>query len=196
MTVRLAHSSTASARTTASAPPTAGSTIETDACVHTVVESPIGSLTLTAAKGALTGLLMTDEERIVPRVERGRRDDRALASVAEQLAAYFAGERVEFDLLVNPAGTPFQGAVWQQLCAIPYGETASYGQIARRLGRPAGARAVGLANNRNPVAIIIPCHRVVGADGALVGYGGGLGRKRWLLDHEAAGVHRRLQLFG
>ena len=103
-----------------------------------------------------------------------------------QLDAYFAGRLTEFDIPVKLDGTEFQRRVWSQLQAIPYGETISYGELARRVGSPKASRAVGLANGRNPVTIIVPCHRVIGSNGKLTGYGGGLDRKTWLLDHEAA----------
>ena len=118
-------------------------------------------------------------------VEDGwERDDAALTAVTKQLDEYFAGDRVEFDLVLAPRGTPFQLEVWDQLCRIPYGETISYGELAKRVDRPGAARAVGSANGQNPIAIIVPCHRVIGADGSLTGFGGGLPWKRWLLDRE------------
>ena len=104
---------------------------------------------------------------------------------AQPVQAYFAGERRDFELELAPAGTSFQQRVWSALCAIPYGTTASYGEVARAIGQPDAARAVGKANNRNPLAIVVPCHRVIGAGGSLTGYGGGLPRKRWLLALEA-----------
>jgi methylated-DNA-[protein]-cysteine S-methyltransferase len=114
--------------------------------------------------------------------------DDVLRQVEYQLTAYFAGELRDFDLPLAPVGTPFQERVWQALRDIPYGATTSYSALANRIGAPGAARAVGLANGRNPIAIIIPCHRVIGAGGTLVGYGGGLNRKRWLLDLEAGRV--------
>jgi len=114
-----------------------------------------------------------------------RRDDAALAEPARQLAEYFAGERTEFELELAPHGTDFQRRVWGLLLEIPYGETRTYGSLANELGNPRSVRAVGLANGRNPISIVVPCHRVIGADGTLVGYGGGLERKRTLLAHEA-----------
>jgi methylated-DNA-[protein]-cysteine S-methyltransferase len=108
-----------------------------------------------------------------------------LKPVVDQLEAYFSGAGTTFDVPLDPAGSEFQRAVWRALTRIPYGETRSYGQIARAVGQPNAARAVGLANHDNPIAVIIPCHRVVGADGSLTGYGGGLPRKRWLLEHES-----------
>jgi methylated-DNA-[protein]-cysteine S-methyltransferase len=117
--------------------------------------------------------------------QRGRRDDPVLATAHDQLTAYFAGDLTEFDLPLAPVGTDFQVRVWEQLRLIPYGETASYGQVARRLGLTnAASRAVGLANGRNPIPIVIPCHRVIGADGSLTGYGGGVERKQALLEIE------------
>ena len=152
----------------------------------TTVQSPIGELTLASDGEALTGLYMT-EQRHRPELPAANGDDDAvLAAAREQLAEYFAGERREFDLPLRPGGTPFQRAVWDALREIPYGETAGYGELANRLGRPGAARAVGLANGRNPIAIVVPCHRVIGAAGALTGYGGGLERKRYLLSLECA----------
>lgn len=121
----------------------------------------------------------------VPVEDDWERDDAALAEVTRQLDEYFAGNRVEFDLVLAPSGTPFQLEVWDQLCRIPYGETISYGELARRVDRPGAARAVGAANGQNPIAIIVPCHRVIGADGSMTGYGGGLERKRFLLELES-----------
>lgn len=108
-----------------------------------------------------------------------------LKSVVEQLEAYFDGSLQEFEIALDPVSTEFQGKVWKALQAIPYGETRTYGKIATAIGQPKATRAVGLANNQNPVAIVVPCHRVIGANGALTGYGGGIHRKKWLLDHEA-----------
>ena len=115
-------------------------------------------------------------------------DPEALAPVVRQLEEYFAGERRTFDLALAPGGTPFQAQVWAELCRIPYGETLSYLQLAQRIGNPRAVRAVGLANGSNPIAIVIPCHRVIGADGSLTGYGGGLPTKRWLLGLESGGA--------
>ncbi|KGM10164.1 methylated-DNA--[protein]-cysteine S-methyltransferase [Cellulomonas bogoriensis] len=151
---------------------------------HTVVDSPLGELILVAEGDALVGLYMTDQRHRPPVESFGRREGRLLGAVAEQLTQYFAGERTVFDVPVALTGTPFQRAVWTALCDIPYGESTSYGELAVRVGRPGAARAVGLANGRNPVGIIVPCHRVVGSGGGLTGYGGGLGRKRYLLDLE------------
>ncbi len=150
----------------------------------TTMESPVGTLTLTAVDGRLTGLHM-DGQRHAPATSADwERDDSGLADVVEQLEAYFAGTRQDFEIPLDLAGTEFQRRVWAGLLEIPYGETMSYGELARRVGRPGASRAVGLANGRNPVAIVVPCHRVIGANGTLTGYGGGLDRKVWLLDHE------------
>jgi methylated-DNA-[protein]-cysteine S-methyltransferase len=155
---------------------------------HAVVDSPVGPLTLVAVDGALTGLYM-DEQRHRPPAEvfgepAGDPGASPFADAAVQLREYFDGERTEFDLPLALDGTAFQRRVWAELRAIPYGQTVSYGQLADRLGQPSAARAVGLANGKNPVGIIVPCHRVVGSDGGLTGYGGGIQRKRYLLAHE------------
>jgi methylated-DNA-[protein]-cysteine S-methyltransferase len=158
--------------------------------VHTVVDSPVGALTLVAADGILTGLYM-DLQRHRPLEETfGARDRTPFTEVIRQLEEYFAARRTEFDVPVTLVGSPFQRIVWAALRDIPYGETASYGQLAERIGRRSAARAVGLANGRNPIGIIVPCHRVVGATGDLTGYGGGLERKRHLLDFERQGCAR------
>jgi methylated-DNA-[protein]-cysteine S-methyltransferase len=154
--------------------------------VTTSMGSPIGQLTLTAVDGVLTGVHMS-EQRHAPKLPAGcERDDAGLAHVVAQLDAYFAGALTDFDVPMAMRGTDFQRRVWAGLCEIPYGETISYGELARRVGNPQASRAVGLANGRNPLAIIVPCHRVIGADGSLTGYGGGLERKVWLLEHETA----------
>jgi methylated-DNA-[protein]-cysteine S-methyltransferase len=156
--------------------------------VTTTIASPIGPLTLTAVGSAITGLHM-HRQRHAPPVDPGCvRDDSAFGDVAEQLAAYFSGDLREFDVELSFAGTAFQQRVWGALRDIPYGETTSYGEVARRVGNPKASRAVGLATGRNPVAVIVPCHRVVGADGGLTGFGGGLERKVWLLEHEGVVV--------
>src|SRR5690625_884241 len=120
-----------------------------------------------------------------------RREEEAFAAAREQLAAYFDNRLQVFNLPLKPAGTEFQRRVWEALRDIPYGQTESYGALARRIGRPRAARAVGMANGRNPISIIIPCHRVMGADGSLTGYGGGIDRKRWLLEHERSQAAQR-----
>ena len=148
---------------------------------YATVPSPIGEILLTADDGALTRLCMSPFD-VDPAWEH---DPAALAEPARQLAEYFAGERTEFELELRPAGTAFQRGVWDLLLGIPYGETTTYGALALALGDPRKVRAVGLANGRNPISIVVPCHRVIGADGSLVGYGGGLERKRTLLALEA-----------
>jgi len=149
-----------------------------------VVDSPIGPLTLVAAGQALAGLYFADQRHAPKPDTLGPRRDRILPWVRRQLDEYFLGTRTTFTVALALVGTPFQLAVWAELSRIPCGTTATYGEVARRVGRPRAARAVGLANGRNPVALVVPCHRVV-ASGSLGGYGGGLDRKRWLLRHEA-----------
>ena len=152
------------------------------------VDSPLGELQLVGDGRALTRLEMSP--RRIP--AGGSHDPEAFNDVEAQLDAYFAGELTEFDVPLAPAGSGFQLAVWAALTRIPYGETASYGEIAAEVGRPDAVRAVGSTNGRNPIAVIIPCHRVIGADGTLVGYGGGLPRKRLLLELEAEHAAPRL----
>jgi methylated-DNA-[protein]-cysteine S-methyltransferase len=150
---------------------------------YDTINSPIGELLLTGDAESITGIHMLDEPFRAP--DGWDRDRAAFASAAEQLEAYFDGRLTDFDLPLAPQGSPFQREVWEALLEIPFGRTAGYGEIAARLGRPSAARAVGAANGRNPIAIVIPCHRVIGSAGSLTGYGGGLERKRWLLDLEA-----------
>jgi methylated-DNA-[protein]-cysteine S-methyltransferase len=152
---------------------------------HTVLDSPYGPLTLVATDGALSGLYMTGQRHRPPEETFGDRDDRPFGEAAYQLEAYFAGQLKEFTLELRLDGSPFQRKVWDQLRLIPYGETRSYGELADTLGNSGASRAVGLANGRNPIGIIVPCHRVVGANGSLTGYGGGLDRKKRLLDFES-----------
>ncbi|ROQ60046.1 methylated-DNA-[protein]-cysteine S-methyltransferase [Streptomyces sp. 840.1] len=151
---------------------------------HTVIDSPYGLLTLVATDGVLAGLYMTAQRHRPPEETFGTPDPGPFAETIRQLDAYFAGERREFDLPLNLYGTPFQRSVWAELQRIPYGETRSYGELAENLGKPGASRAVGLANGKNPVGIIVPCHRVIGASGSLTGYGGGLDRKQRLLAFE------------
>ena len=153
--------------------------------VTTVVASPVGPLTLIAGAAGLRQVVFGAEQP--PAAADGDGEAmRILDQTQRQLAAYFAGERRRFDLPLDPRGTPFQLAAWRSLAEIPYGKTITYGEQARRLGRPGAARAVGAANGRNPLPIVVPCHRVVGADGRLVGFGGGLAAKRYLLDLEVS----------
>ena len=154
---------------------------------HVVLDSPIGPLTLVATDGALSGLYMEMQRHRPPEETFGAPadpDTEPFATVAAQLTAYFAGELTEFDVPLTLRGTPFQQRVWAALTEIPYGETTTYGELAVEIGNPSASRAVGLANGRNPVGVIVPCHRVVGSTGSLTGYGGGLDRKRRLLDFE------------
>ncbi|MFC9650397.1 MULTISPECIES: methylated-DNA--[protein]-cysteine S-methyltransferase [unclassified Streptomyces] len=154
--------------------------------VHTVIDSPYGPLTLVATDGALSGLYMVGQRHRPPEETFGEPDPRPFPEVVRQLGAYFDGELTEFDLPLRLNGTPFQREVWAQLQRIPYGETRSYGELAEFLGKPGASRAVGLANGKNPVGIIVPCHRVIGSTGGLTGYGGGLDRKQRLLVFEGA----------
>jgi len=151
---------------------------------HAIIASPIGPLTAIRDDGPLVGVLFDDPDRPPAPAAIGDRDDAAFADVAAQLAEYFAGERTTFDLELHITGDPFRRAVWHQMTLIPYGETRSYGDLARALGDRTLAQAVGAACGRNPLPVVVPCHRVVGADGSLVGFGGGLPRKRFLLDLE------------
>ncbi|MEV7168221.1 methylated-DNA--[protein]-cysteine S-methyltransferase [Streptomyces sp. NPDC093224] len=155
---------------------------------HTVVDSPYGPLTLVAVDGVLGGLYMTGQRHRPAEESFGERvgpGEEPFPEVVRQLTAYFAGELTDFDLPLRLEGTAFQRSVWEQLVRIPYGETWSYGELAARLGKPNASRAVGLANGKNPVGIIVPCHRVIGASGSMTGYGGGVERKVRLLAFEA-----------
>jgi methylated-DNA-[protein]-cysteine S-methyltransferase len=144
------------------------------------MKSPIGTLTLVENEGALVGLYL-ENGNPPPAMQRSTP---LLKEAQRQLREYFAGERSTFELPLRLEGTAFQRAVWGALAKIPFGKTCSYADIARRVGRPKAVRAVGAANGANPIALVIPCHRVIGADGSLTGYGGGLPRKKWLLAHE------------
>ena len=152
---------------------------------HAVIDTPIGPLVAVERDGGLARLgpdPAPDPEVVGPR------DDDALPELREQLAAYWQGSLREFDLRLTAPGTPFQQEVWGALCTIPFGQTWSYGQLAGQIGRPNAVRAVGAANGRNPIFLVVPCHRVVGSTGKLVGYAGGLDMKRALLDHERASL--------
>lgn len=168
--------------------PLAGPTTGADAVAvadrYAVVPSPVGDLVLTGTSATLTGCWFTGAPATTDHTAGLKRDDDAFVDAADQLAAYFAGTRRDFDLDLAPSGTAFQARVWSLLREIPYGETWSYGRLAAELGQPTASRAVGLANGRNPISIIVACHRVIGADGSLTGYGGGVERKRFLLDLE------------
>jgi methylated-DNA-[protein]-cysteine S-methyltransferase len=150
---------------------------------YRTVDSPVGPLTLAGRDGRLRHLRMVDQT-YEPSREGWMADDSAFADAVAQLEAYFAGDLIEFELDLELMGTDFQRRVWAALLTIPYGETRSYGEIALQIGSPGGSRAVGLANGHNPVGIIVPCHRVIGANGSLTGYGGGIHRKKSLLEME------------
>lgn len=163
---------------------------------HAYLASPLGTLRLRAHATALTELrILEDDEGANFPDDEQTSSHPVLARAARELAAYFAGRRTSFTVPLAPAGTPFQQQAWQALLSIPFGETRSYAQQARLLGDPSATRAVGAANGRNPIAILIPCHRVIGSNGTLTGYAGGLARKEFLLRHEGAlplAVQRRL----
>lgn len=165
-----------------------------DQLVSTAIETPIGTLTLVASGAGLRAVLWPDDDPA--RVRLGEQVEDAthpvLAAAAVQLGEYFRGERTEFDLPLDPVGTEFQHEAWAALRAIPYGETVSYGEQAERMGDRNKARAVGAANGRNPISIIVPCHRVVGSGGSLTGFAGGVDTKRRLLDHERRVAGRSL----
>jgi methylated-DNA-[protein]-cysteine S-methyltransferase len=155
---------------------------------NAVVDSPIGQLTLVAKDGALAGLYMEVSrhrpDAAILGVPVGIDAAAVLEDAAGQLAAYFTGELTSFDLPLTMDGSGFQRSVWNELRQIPYGQTISYGELARRIGQPSASRAVGLANGRNPISIVVPCHRVIGSNGSLTGFGGGIDRKRFLLTLE------------
>jgi methylated-DNA-[protein]-cysteine S-methyltransferase len=163
---------------------------------HTVFDSPLGELTLVARDGVLAGLYFAGHVRRPDPALFGRRTGRGFEMVIRQLEEYFRGERTGFELPLAARGSGFQQRVWGLLERIPYGQTRTYGQLAAALGNPGLAREVGWANGRNPISIIVPCHRVVGANGGLVGYAGGLERKRALLELEAAAVGGQMSLDG
>jgi methylated-DNA-[protein]-cysteine S-methyltransferase len=153
--------------------------------LYTSLDSPIGELLLVGNGRALHGLYMQEGRTAIEVPSDWERADEPFAEACTQLGEYFDGRRRDFDLPLELGGSPFQRRAWRALQAIPYGETISYGEQARRIGRPADPRAVGQANGRNPIAVIVPCHRVIGADGSLTGFGGGLERKRLLLELES-----------
>jgi methylated-DNA-[protein]-cysteine S-methyltransferase len=149
---------------------------------YTLIDTPLGTMLATGdGAGAISGLWFDREPDAA-----WTRDDDAFAALREQLDDYFAGRRDRFDLELAAVGTPWQRRVWTALMGVPYGQTMSYAELAARLGRPTACRAVGAANGRNPISVIVPCHRLIGSDGSLTGYAGGLERKAWLLDHERA----------
>lgn len=155
-----------------------------NAIVH---DSPVGPLTLVSEGGGLVGIHFEGWNAPAGALPKS---DTVLTATARQLDAYFAGRLRRFNLPLAPAGTPFQQRVWSALSGIPFGETRSYGQLAEAIGKPSAMRAVGAANGRNPISIVVPCHRVIGADGSLTGFGGGIERKRFLLRLEQGGEPR------
>ncbi len=163
---------------------------------YRTVDSPVGPLTLAGIGPTLMHLRMADQTHEPDRTGWQPADAGAFDDVVEQLEAYFDGSLIEFDVEFHLEGTEFQRRVWDALRTIPYGETRCYGEIAAQIGSPGAARAVGLANGRNPIGIIVPCHRVVGSTGSLTGYGGGIDRKRILLNLEKARQPAQAALFG
>lgn len=158
---------------------------------YTTLDSPIGPLLLTSDGASLTRLYMSPFS-LNP--QWSQEPCPVLEETARQLRAFFQGELKEFTVPLGGQGTEFQQTVWKELTRIPYGTTISYGELAKRIGQPSASRAVGLANGKNPISIIVPCHRVIGANGTLTGYGGGLDRKKWLLEHEATRAQPELAL--
>jgi methylated-DNA-[protein]-cysteine S-methyltransferase len=152
---------------------------------HTTLDSPLGELTLVARDGAVSGVYFPGHWYLPDAATFGIRSESGFDQARRELAEYLAGERTIFELPTSTAGDGFQQRVWKLIDAIPYGETSTYGELARELGDPSLARAVGSAVGRNPLSVIVPCHRVIGKDGKLTGYAGGLERKRWLLDLES-----------
>jgi methylated-DNA-[protein]-cysteine S-methyltransferase len=166
---------------------------------HTTIDSPIGELTLVASKGVLSGIYFPGHWHMPAPDVFGVRCEEGFGQARQQLDEYFAGERTEFELTTAVASEEFQRRVWELIDRIPYGQTTTYGEMAQELGDPALAREVGAAVGRNPLSIVVPCHRVVGKDGRLTGYAGGLERKRFLLELEGAGERveaEQLQLAG
>ena len=154
--------------------------------IMTTIDSPLGRLRLVADGDALIGVYLPDQPAPdAPDAPALPDVPPVLARAAAQLAEYFAGTRRDFDVPLASRGTAFQQRVWRELARIPYGETRSYGELARALGSPSASRAVGAANGKNPISILVPCHRVIAGSGALTGYAGGIAAKRWLLEHEA-----------
>ncbi|MEM6707159.1 MAG: methylated-DNA--[protein]-cysteine S-methyltransferase [Pseudomonadota bacterium] len=151
---------------------------------YAVLPSPVGDLVLSSDSETLQQIWFTQGKGAAKVEDRWQRDDAAFAEAQRQLSAYFAGDLNQFELELEPRGTAFQCAVWNALRAIPFGETRSYGELAQAIGRPKAVRAVGAANGANPLPIVVPCHRVIGANGTLTGFGGGLRAKQWLLARE------------
>jgi len=162
----------------------------------TILDSPVGALFLTSNGEAITELFMEKHTGGPKPISDWRRDDDLFREAADQLRAYFAGELTEFDLPLATAGTQFQQSVWAELRKIPYGSTISYSELARRIGHPNAPRAAGAANGGNPISIIIPCHRVIGSNNKLTGYGGGIERKKFLIEFEAETLAKRSREWG
>ncbi|HTR89214.1 MAG TPA: methylated-DNA--[protein]-cysteine S-methyltransferase [Solirubrobacteraceae bacterium] len=158
--------------------------LEQRTALYTTMASPVGVLRIVGDERCLWSVSMDGQRWAPPQGECWRAASEPFEPTCRQLEEYFEGTRRDFDLPLRMVGTPFQVRVWEALAEIPFGQTRSYGELARAVGSPGASRAVGLANGRNPFAIVLPCHRVIGADGRLVGYGGGLQRKAWLLEHE------------
>jgi methylated-DNA-[protein]-cysteine S-methyltransferase len=154
--------------------------------------TPIGKLTVAVDASGLRHVLFENNKYAAHGRDNWMRDKMGCHAAREQLEEYFAGERQAFELQLNPEGTEFQRATWFALATIPFGVTCSYGELARKLGSPKAVRAVGAANGRNPLPVVLPCHRVIGSDGSLTGFGGGLPVKQWLLSHESASGFRLL----
>ncbi len=170
-------------------------TVSSTTIATTVVESPVGALTVAASNDGLRAILWPDDDVRVPLGDTVVDDDHpVLVAARRQLEEYFDGDRTTFDLPLDPVGTPFQLEAWTALRTIPYGETVSYGEQAERMGDKRKARAVGAANGKNPLSIVVPCHRVVGANGSLTGFAGGVDTKAWLLTHEERTAGRALAL--
>lgn len=158
--------------------------VATEATEYLRISSPIGEVLLLGRGEVLTGLYIADVDKCPAPPPDANEGSDLLDAVRRQVDDYFAGDRTDFDVKIDMVGTPFQRRVWQELIGIPYGHVISYRDLAARVGNPSAFRAVGNANGRNPICVIVPCHRVIAADGTLGGYGGGLDRKSWLLDLE------------
>lgn len=152
--------------------------------IYSTLNSPIGEIIVTADEQGITSIYSPTHETLITPLEYAKRNDEKLRDATDQLRAYFAGDLQEFSLTLNPQGTPFFKQVWKHLELIPYGTTISYGELAMQIGMPSASRAVGMANGKNPISFVVPCHRVIGQNGSLTGYGGGLKLKRWLIEFE------------
>jgi methylated-DNA-[protein]-cysteine S-methyltransferase len=163
---------------------------------YCVIDSPLGPITVQGEGEFVTGLYLPDHKGWLGPDSSWKQAGASFAAVHKQLAEYFSGARQTFDVPLKLAGTSFQRRVWQELVRIPYGSTITYSELARRVGNPSASRAVGHANGRNPISIIVPCHRVVGTSGKMTGYAGGINKKRWLLEWESRTASQRRSLFG